>query len=221
VEQRSARWGLAHNVGPARLVDYHAILVDRTYIAKHITLTASSITWFLLIALTLGSCVASLWPYKVVINSNEGSAWLIAFSDIPQEAARRQKTGEPHVIVQVKMKSGLQYTGLLQYYSKDAALADRELILKPPIAIHGESRDCASPSDWHRLILPGSEVAEVFVQYRSAGAEDSGIALSLSHRAMTIAVAVFSKLYRKSDDSAWLANLLGAEILALFLYVSI
>ncbi|MGW3999784.1 DUF6338 family protein [Amycolatopsis sp. NPDC004772] len=88
------------------------------------------------------------------------SAWGLAFRDgVPAGHA---------VFVRVRLTSGLVYTGQVENFTADLAPADRELLLTKPLAVKpdADSALTALPDAYERVLLRGSEIEVISVEYR-------------------------------------------------------
>jgi hypothetical protein len=222
--------GLAHSISPSCLVEYSDLLTNPAYIPAHIGLTAASIAWFLVISLSLGAYVANAWPTSTLIDSSVESAWVRAFSDRPQREALRLGVNVPLVDVEVRIKDGQSYRGLLVDYSKDVELASREIVLGPPMAAisPGGVVTEIGGQQGHLMILPASEISGILVRYRAR--QDSAARNSTldsctvypRHKNWSARLSILAhKCYGKRSDIKWLARLVVIELCLLFIYVLI
>jgi len=88
------------------------------------------------------------------------SAWGEAFRDgVPPGHA---------VFVRVRLAGGLVYTGQVENFTADLPMADRELLLRKPLAVKpdADSALTALPAAYERVILRGSEIEVISVEYR-------------------------------------------------------
>jgi hypothetical protein len=175
--------------------------------------------------LTLGSYAANAWPANLSINSSIESTWMLTFTRTPQREALRQKVRFPYVTVEVRVRDGRVYRGLLAQYSKDIEVADREIVLEPPIYVSsGESDEMRAlhSEGWHRLILPASEIVAILVNYsprsnvsdgkRAASGPISAERNVGSRMVDGIAKAV-NWCFERRNEPKWLAALLCVEII--------
>ncbi|WMN02161.1 DUF6338 family protein [Rhodococcus erythropolis] len=74
------------------------------------------------------------------------------------------------VHVMVKLKNGSTWAGRVAKYSPDPDLADRELVLEPPLAARKDSTVDIKPlnAKWTRVILSGPEIVSIAVSYGDA-----------------------------------------------------
>jgi len=88
------------------------------------------------------------------------SAWAKVFQ------RDRPKT-RPVVFVRVRLTSGTVLYGSIAGFSPESALADRELILGPPLYIKsGAAERQKVPSEYERMIIRGSQIETIAVEYR-------------------------------------------------------
>lgn len=78
--------------------------------------------------------------------------------------------------VRVKLTDGSFVLGYVRDYSAEVELADRELVLRPPLFTQGKDESSPSPlgEPWQRMILRGSTVEriDVFLHKDAASPED-------------------------------------------------
>jgi len=67
----------------------------------------------------------------------------------------------------VKMKSGTVWGGRVAKYTPDPEMANRELVLSPPLSVRdaAASQMAKVPDKWMRVILPGPEIVSMVVTY--------------------------------------------------------
>lgn len=90
------------------------------------------------------------------------STWSKAFKQgVPDDHA---------VFVRVRLSSGLVYTGQVENFSPEIPVADRELLLTKPLAVKLDAKSTLTslPDAYSRVILPGSEIEAIAVEYRPA-----------------------------------------------------
>ncbi|MEU0792318.1 DUF6338 family protein [Amycolatopsis sp. NPDC005961] len=88
------------------------------------------------------------------------SAWGLAFREgVPAGHA---------VFARVRLTSGLVYTGQVENFTADLPVGDRELLLRKPLAVRPDSDSTltALPDVYDRVILRGSEIEVISVEYR-------------------------------------------------------
>lgn len=219
---------LVHLVAPETIVDYRGLLTDYSYVSNHIALGFWSVAWFLIVSFTLGSCTANAWPASSTIDSSIESTWIVVFARTPQREAARQKVSLPRVNVEIRVKDGRGYRGLLTDYSKDIEVADREIVLEPPInIISADGNDIRSldREKWHRLILPGSEITGILVNYSLApsASSRSQLAAAPTGKIRSGIEALAKKItatvnwcFARRNNTRWLTTLLAAELILLF-----
>jgi len=74
------------------------------------------------------------------------------------------------VLTRVRLSSGIVYTGQIENFSPEIPVADRELLLTKPLAVKFDagSELTSLPDAYSRVIVPGSEVEVIAVEYRPA-----------------------------------------------------
>ncbi|MBE1500491.1 hypothetical protein H4696_007591 [Amycolatopsis lexingtonensis] len=72
------------------------------------------------------------------------------------------------VFVRVRLSSGLVYTGQVENFTADLPMADRELLLRKPLAAKLDADSALSPLPdvYDRVVLRGSEIDVISVEYR-------------------------------------------------------
>lgn len=71
----------------------------------------------------------------------------------------------PHA--QIRLANGMTYIGQVGHFTADLEIADREIVLVPPLYVKkpdGQFKDM--PSEWQRVVLSGASVDSLIVQYR-------------------------------------------------------
>ena len=69
--------------------------------------------------------------------------------------------------VRVRLEGGTIYSGLLANFSSDPEVDGRELVLAPPIATKtGENQMTAVPGQYQRVVIRGSAIEVMSVEYR-------------------------------------------------------
>lgn len=80
----------------------------------------------------------------------------------------------PHV--QIRLTNGMTYIGQVGHFTADLETADREIVLVPPLYVKkpdGQFKDM--PSEWQRVVLYGTSVESLMVQYRpESGCRSNG-----------------------------------------------
>ncbi|GAA3840820.1 hypothetical protein GCM10022226_74120 [Sphaerisporangium flaviroseum] len=102
----------------------------------------------------------------LVLSWRQGGATIAPVSTWTQVFKRECPKGhEAHV--RVSLTSGAVYTGLVAHFSPDLEVADRELVLAPPMGARaGEGPLKPIPPEWERVVLRGSAIERMSVQYR-------------------------------------------------------
>lgn len=218
--------GLARWIAPPIIDDYSDLLIHPTYISAHLALTLWSTSWFLIVSLTIGSLVANSWPTDTAFVSSSESAWIIAFARTPQKKAAEQGFGPPQIEVEVKTKDGMVYEGVVSDYSKDPAIADRELILVPTSVTRADGSSISlQDQGWYQVVLSACEISSILVRYRATKFAISGgqhpntgaeLASLKSRKLNSFLGKMARSVYVKRNDVNWLTNLLVAEVILLF-----
>jgi hypothetical protein len=171
--------GLGVLAGVARLTsgdwvpDVTQLLGDdaNAYIARHI----GTITLSLAIMCTSSALAAGLSAWWVSRKNpsrlDAVSSWTSTFRPIRKVGWNRARQESPYV--RVRLSNGTVYKGHVAGFTADLELADRELVLGPPISIkralrtgeEGPIRFQPVGPDWQRLILKADDIESIFVRY--------------------------------------------------------
>lgn len=152
---------LVRTVEPTWMPDADRLVAEpHQYLVEHYRL--------ILGALLLGGSVAlgAAWLAHWLLSRKYGSglrtlsSWRKVFRDeLPAGVAA------PHV--RVRLTNGTVFTGLVAQYTADLDLADREIVLAPPLFSRtGANKLTPLPVEWQRLILPASSIESIAVQYQ-------------------------------------------------------
>jgi hypothetical protein len=97
------------------------------------------------------------------------SAWTAVF--------RRHCPPKHHAYVRLRLAGGVVYTGTVLGFTSDQPLADRELVLGPPLYSKTGDRPLAQlPSDYTRVVIRGAMIETMAVEYRpSDGGEADAV----------------------------------------------
>jgi hypothetical protein len=78
--------------------------------------------------------------------------------------------------VRVKVNNGTIYIGQVAHFTADLDVADRELVLAPPLFSKRAGGPLANiPEEWQRLVLPASSIESIVVQYRALPSPRPGL----------------------------------------------
>jgi hypothetical protein len=125
---------------------------------------------YLLILRTLvlqGSlALTAAWAWHLVLAWRQGGATIRQVSAWTQVFKRDCPKGhDAHV--RVRLEGGIIYSGLVANFSSDLAVDGRELVLAPPIASKtGENQMTAVPGQYQRVVIRGSAIEVMSVEYR-------------------------------------------------------
>ena len=72
-------------------------------------------------------------------------------------------------VVTVVTDTGTEYAGTVAGYSPELEMADRELILSPPLSMKtaGTNELTPLPPEWRRLVIPAAAIKAMWVRYVS------------------------------------------------------
>lgn len=143
------------------------------YLVEDIGGASRTAALFFVVALTLAYAASLAIHRRTPGRIKYTSMWHAAFR------LDRPARGEPHVRAQ--LSDGSVWYGRVKYFSPDHEVADRDLMLSPPIAVahaSGDSDDeggsesasgTARPKElnrvWQRVILKGTEIQAMAVKY--------------------------------------------------------
>lgn len=148
---------------PRLFLDPHAlILTGNTYLADHY----GDVVLTIVVAASVSHALAFGLHKRLAMRDGETirkvSVWSKAFKqDVPDGHA---------VFARVRLSSGIVYTGQIENFSPEIPVADRELLLTKPLAVKFDagSELTSLPDAYSRVIVPGSEVEVIAVEYRPA-----------------------------------------------------
>jgi len=93
------------------------------------------------------------------------SAWTALF--------RRDLPPGHRAYVRVRLAGGIVYTGSVLSFTSDLPLADRELVLGPPLySKTGDRQLSALPPDYTRILIRGAMIETLAVEYRPSAPEN-------------------------------------------------
>lgn len=73
----------------------------------------------------------------------------------------------PHV--RIRLQSGTVFVGRVNHYTAQLEVADREIVLAPPLfSKTGGNALVAMPSRYQRLVVRGSQIESIAIEYRAA-----------------------------------------------------
>jgi hypothetical protein len=150
---------------PAALPEPRGLILGGTaYLADHYRLVLSAITAEAVLAHSLvGATHFVLAKRRGRATLRPVSAWSRVFNDdVPED----------HIVfARVRLQDGLVYAGQVAHYTADLPLADRELVLAPPLAAKtGEKPLTPLPATYQRVVIRGAEMRVLAVEYRSINA---------------------------------------------------
>lgn len=68
-------------------------------------------------------------------------------------------------LVRVRLKNGEIWSGVVEAFSADLEVADRELVIGPPLARIANRKRQEMPAEWVRVVISGPEIEYMTVQY--------------------------------------------------------
>ena len=153
--------GIARLAGPGALVVPSGLIAHTvSYTADNAARVLATVLAYVVVTLTLAVLAADCRPYG-------GSEYLI----IPDSAwfmslARYAPEGSA-VHLAATTADGTAYLGRKEFFTADPAMNDRELVLQPPLSYRapGTSQTLPMADEWHRLILPASNITSLAISY--------------------------------------------------------
>ena len=160
---------LVRLLGPHVVADLGALLTDSGYLGRHLVFTGVTLAFFLALSLSM----APIWLHLTATTGLQSgmqpeSAWVTAFSRIPADHARKQGfEWRGHVVLEVHFTGDAPpLRGRMAGYSPQLDLADRELILGPPLESYDAGDRSWQPVERASLIvLRGTEIAQIRTRY--------------------------------------------------------
>jgi hypothetical protein len=137
------------------------ILGGTAYLADHYRLVLAAITAEAVLAHALVAVThAVLAKRRGRGTLRPVSAWSRVFGeDVPDD----------HIVfARVRLQDGLVYAGQVAHYTADLPLADRELVLAPPLASKtGDNPLTPLPASYQRVVVRGADMKVLAVEYRA------------------------------------------------------
>jgi Family of unknown function (DUF6338) len=155
--------GIVRAVHPAWMPDPRLLLRDgHTYVTAHY-----SAIWWALVA-EAGVALGSAFGVDYLIARRKKPPRLRSVSS--WQTVLRDECPDGFVpYVRIRQTDGSVLLGHVARYDADLDQANREIILAPPLFAQASDSDAelrAVPPKWQRIVLPGSTVASLTVQYR-------------------------------------------------------
>ena len=151
--------GLVRALRPAWMPDPDRLVADpQQYLVEHYRLLLAALVVTASVAFGAVGLVHWFLGRKYGSNLRTLSTWHKVFrQELPDGTA---------AYVRVRLSNGTVFTGKLAGYSADLELADREIVLAPPLfSKTGNNKLTALPVEWQRVILPASSIESITVQY--------------------------------------------------------
>lgn len=154
--------------GLARCVNWHPmpdlsamIRGGSSYITGHIIAVS--------IAAVLGLTVSMLAAWGAFAYVNRKNPAKITYTSAWAKLMREELPSPTTAVhVRATLESGAIWYGRVGAFSPDMEVADREIVLCPPLSVQnprGELSDL--PAQWQRVVLRGSEIASLAVHYEN------------------------------------------------------
>jgi hypothetical protein len=135
------------------------------YVASHL----GTVAWFVGAWAVLSSSVAALFAWRL---HKDEEAQIEPRTNTWFELVRGKRVVPPGTtpMLHVRLTTGVEYMGTLEFYDVDGPLADRSLVLGHPLQMRepGNDQFQAMPPDgpWFRLLIPAPAVESMRVRYR-------------------------------------------------------
>ncbi len=145
---------------PAWMPDPGPLLADpQTYAADHYGVVLWALAVEMSVALGAALAVHRALARKHGSGLRAVSSW--------HRTLREDRPGGADVHVRVKLTNGTIFVGKVAHYTADLDMADREIVLAPPLFSRtGDKPLVPMPPEWQRLVLAGSVIESLAVQYR-------------------------------------------------------
>jgi Family of unknown function (DUF6338) len=153
---------LARLIAPGSMPDFRRLVSEgMKYVATEYPVVIGAMGLELMVALA-----AALVTHIVLSPKSSGRLRPIStWQKVIREDCPKGKI--PHA--RVRLTDGAVYVGMIGAYTADLDLSDRELVLVPPLfSKTGEKTLTAIPSEWQRVIIHGSAIESIALQYRSS-----------------------------------------------------
>jgi hypothetical protein len=113
--------------------------------------------------------LTAAWAWHIILAKKQGGATIRPISAWTQVFKRDCPQGHD-AYVRVRLEGGVIYSGLVAHFSSDLEVDGRELILAPPMASRtGENPMTAVPAQYQRVVIRGSAIEVMSIQYRPKG----------------------------------------------------
>ncbi|UJC82134.1 hypothetical protein D4768_30400 (plasmid) [Rhodococcus erythropolis] len=161
--------------GLARCVHWHPmpdlsamIRSGSSYITEHIISVS--------IAAVLGLTVSMLAAWGAFEFVNRKNPAKITYASAWAKLIREElPTPTTAVHVRATVESGAIWYGRVSHFSPDMEVADREIVLCPPLYVQNPHGDLSElPAKWQRVVLRGSEITTLAVRYENPPAASNG-----------------------------------------------
>lgn len=152
---------LVRSVQPTWMPDADRLVAEpHQYMVEHYPVILGALFLGEFVALGAAWCAHQLLSLKDGSGLRTVSSWRKVFrDDLPAGVVA------PHV--RVRLTNGTVFTGVVVQYTADLDLADREIVLAPPLfSKTGTNPLTPLPGEWQRLILPASSIESIAVQYQ-------------------------------------------------------
>lgn len=121
------------------------------------------------LALSISALAIAELSYHCIYHADSGN---INFDSSWRKALKLDRPAEHITMARVSMKDGSTWTGRVEHFSADLEMADRELILAPPVyrtpkpELNGTYRPTIDyPPEYEYVILKDAEIAFIAVKY--------------------------------------------------------
>jgi Family of unknown function (DUF6338) len=110
--------------------------------------------------------LTAAWAWHLFLAWRQGGATIRQVSAWTQVFKRDCPEGHD-AYARVRLEGGIIYSGLVANFSSDLDVDGRELVLAPPIASKtGENQMTAVPGQYQRIVIRGSAIEVMSVEYR-------------------------------------------------------
>lgn len=129
------------------------------YVGRHYRLILRTLLLEGCISLSIAAGFHWIRATRVRVRLRPVSTWTRVFRE------ERPSGFLPHA--QIRLTNGMTYIGQVGHFTADLETTDREIVLVPPLYVKkpdGQFKDM--PSEWQRVVLSGTSVESLIVQYR-------------------------------------------------------
>lgn len=141
------------------------VLANHAYVGDHVIPIGLGLLVFVATSIGVSEATLRIASRNAEAKISHASTWSKSFrDDCPQGA---------HPVIRVRLTSGTSWSGRVAHFSPDLEVADRELVLAPPIAMKANGAPANLPK-WGRVILRADQIESIAVRYEPDSPSDTG-----------------------------------------------